>query len=386
MNRPKLVASLFLLTALILSIGNTPPASASDVKCVCGPQKVVMLLFDFTDVKHRADSTLEHYREIVQVMNVSWYRQSYGQMWLTGGEVYGWYNTTLKLSSLNVRTGPLSETHAAMLEKIARTKANELHIVDAYIFGIFAGDVSYWEDTIPGTLGIIVMGELAPLEFFPSGIRPSARPFMHEFGHILGLPDLYVYNNQGVYPMGVWDLMDNGTELSGWSRHAVGWITDDAIAQTYTMNKFTGILNELDTSQGGLHLLRIQFRGEGYRQYIAEVRHRITVALYGQDGIIQPSSGELYLIVYSIEREIQNGAGSLVIQGVLHVGENDTLTIPKLGSTITVTPINATSVRVDYYPVGVPVPEVPDTTVAVIVLLSIFAASLAIRRANRRLA
>jgi hypothetical protein len=51
-----------------------PDTFASAGECVCGGKKVVLLLFDFVDVKHT--KTPEYYSGIVKAMNASFYRQS----------------------------------------------------------------------------------------------------------------------------------------------------------------------------------------------------------------------------------------------------------------------------------------------------------------------
>jgi immune inhibitor A len=61
--------------------------------------------------------------------------------------------------------------------------------------------------------------------------------FSHEFGHMLGLPDLYdtTYNSEGV---GVWCVMGGGSWLGGgdtpghfcaWSKSRLGWITPKVV-------------------------------------------------------------------------------------------------------------------------------------------------------------
>lgn len=63
--------------------------------------------------------------------------------------------------------------------------------------------------------------------------------FCHEFGHVLGLPDLYNTNSPTTVTPGTWDVMDSGTynndsrtppSYSIFERNAMGWIDLEEIA------------------------------------------------------------------------------------------------------------------------------------------------------------
>jgi immune inhibitor A len=85
--------------------------------------------------------------------------------------------------------------------------------------------------------------------------------FAHEFGHVLGLPDLYdtSYRSEGV---GIWCLMGGGswggggdkpTRLSAWSLSKLGWITPkNAASATFTLDTLAnGAGNCLRVWSGG---------------------------------------------------------------------------------------------------------------------------------------
>lgn len=57
--------------------------------------------------------------------------------------------------------------------------------------------------------------------------------FCHEFGHVLGLPDMYNTLNQGATQLGPWDVMDSGSynntartppSYSAFERYSLGWL------------------------------------------------------------------------------------------------------------------------------------------------------------------
>lgn len=73
--------------------------------------------------------------------------------------------------------------------------------------------------------------------------------FTHEFGHVLGLPDLYNTDNTGDYNTpGNWSLMDNGSynngsrtpcNLSSFERYSLGWLAPSEIVKSgnYTLDE-----------------------------------------------------------------------------------------------------------------------------------------------------
>jgi len=63
----------------------------------------------------------------------------------------------------------------------------------------------------------------------------------HEFGHLLGLPELYAPGGRAHEGVGVWDLMGQGTwlahgsrppHLSAWSKLRLGWVDVETVAET----------------------------------------------------------------------------------------------------------------------------------------------------------
>jgi hypothetical protein len=272
-----------------VSVASSQLDVKASIECVCGPKKVAVLLFDFVDVKHT--KTPEYYSAIVKSMNASFYRQSYGQMWIVGGEVYGWYETTLELHSLRVTTWYIDWADADKLEAVAKTKAGQLKVAGSYIFAVFAGDVWAWATGYPSKMTVI--GE--------THSRNPLRSFMHEFGHNLGLPDLYNYGNLDAEPVGEWDLMDRGEEeLSAWSRVKLGWISSDSIAKMYPTRDQIVFIESLD-SPSGTRLVKVQLEG-AVRYLLAETRR---------------TSGGLRLVVYRIEGSIESGKGSIVLEAVM---------------------------------------------------------------------
>ena len=311
---------LLMVVAPIVAMPSIAAASSdqagSNANCVCGPKRVAVLLFDFVDVKHTR--TPEYFSGIVKEMNASFYRQSYGQMWIVGGEVYGWYETTLKLHSLSVTTWYVDWTDAEELETTAKTKAGQLKEGGSYILAVFAGDVWAWATGHPSKLSMI--GEN----------RWGLSGFMHEFGHNLGLPDLYNYANLKAEPVGEWDLMDSGDEeLSAWSRWDLGWFSSDSIAKMYPARGQIALVESLD-STSGTRMVRIQLPGAS-RWLLAETRRSV---------------GVLKLVIYRIEGSIESGKGSIVIEAVMDSTSKPVFLDSKIGGAFIVLESQSNGLRV----------------------------------------
>lgn len=79
-----------------------------------------------------------------------------------------------------------------------------------------------------------VSNEWQPLDDVDAGGPAGMGTFCHEFGHVLGLPDLYATNYTGAITLGNWDVMDHGSYnnngytpplYSAYERYVLGWMT-----------------------------------------------------------------------------------------------------------------------------------------------------------------
>ena len=73
--------------------------------------------------------------------------------------------------------------------------------------------------------------------------------FCHEYGHVLGLPDLYAASYTGAFTPGSWELMDHGSYngngkvppyMCAYDRYALNWIEPYEITtldSTYTLGQ-----------------------------------------------------------------------------------------------------------------------------------------------------
>jgi M6 family metalloprotease-like protein len=132
--------------------------------------------------------------------------------------------------------------------------------------------------------------------------------YVHEFGHALGLPDLYMY---GTFEsrMGVWDLMDigylNGDILGSSPAHPnallkyfLGWIKDE---QVLNVNLETIVKEEVkfhELLNKGYYLIRIKITDTNY--YVVESRTKV-----GFDSFL-PNEG---VLIYYVDETKDSGEG-----------------------------------------------------------------------------
>ena len=102
--------------------------------------------------------------------------------------------------------------------------------------------------------GITAVGYTMLAENSPVGT------FAHEFGHALGLPDLYKTSSPTATRVGDWDIMDSGSwnnnghtpaHFSAWSKYFLGWV-DPTIVTSGLIN---ATLTQTETSSTGVYMI-----------------------------------------------------------------------------------------------------------------------------------
>jgi M6 family metalloprotease-like protein len=101
--------------------------------------------------------------------------------------------------------------------------------------------------------------------------------YTHEFGHMLGLPDLYARpENPGSEGLGQWCLMSNQIgngkpqHMSAWCKEQLGWITptviDPAVKQKLVLSPIEGTTNQC---------FKVLARADGSEYFLLEVRKKV---------------------------------------------------------------------------------------------------------------
>ena len=119
----------------------------------------------------------------------------------------------------------------------------------AYYYGYSDGGEYITNDACPGG-GYIKVNDYIIVPEILWGSQQTMGVFAHEYGHALGLPDLYDrdFSSKGI---GEWSLMASGTwnfvtrvgdrpaHMDAWSKYKLGWITPTQVSGTLTNEPIT---------------------------------------------------------------------------------------------------------------------------------------------------
>ncbi|MGQ9610525.1 MAG: M6 family metalloprotease domain-containing protein, partial [bacterium] len=230
-----------------------------------GEQKVIVILIDFRDVIHNRDK--EFFEDLIFSHTNPWSLYSYYKQASNGnieisGTVLGWYNSSQdmvyygkdgdSLDNANGDKSSLAREALLLASKdgfdFSEYDKNEDGKLD-HIIIVHAGPSQEKDNEPYGTDCIWShYGEIRPPQFIgklraekycmiseysPIGV------IAHEFGHSLGLPDLYdnTFVSNGI---GIWGVMGYGAWLMGgrypslpcaWSKVFLGWVKPDLITK-----------------------------------------------------------------------------------------------------------------------------------------------------------
>lgn len=186
-------------------------------------------------------------------------KSSYGQLHLVG-EVMPWYDsgyTSTQIARMNSSPGTAEGAVRVMEEAInywvnvGRLDTNDFDqdddgFIDA-VWVIYSGHnythdpynitdnnwaYTYWDFNTPNTYNPEPMSfSWASWDFMDEGYGDTgidAHTYIHETGHLLGLPDYYDASGEypPVSPAGAVDMMDNNIiDHNAWTKFALGWIS-----------------------------------------------------------------------------------------------------------------------------------------------------------------
>jgi M6 family metalloprotease-like protein len=302
--------------------------------------RLAVIPVEFSDVKHNPKIEVKDWEEslfskgvyakknsatgqtVYGSLNDYYQEQSCGALRVEG-KVFDWVEVGKKRTEYAPGTSQGDKTAfvAEAIGKIAaRDGADALKSFDG-IFLLYAGDRAqtnrgglFW----PHRSNATVQGKRWPYFIVPEGgsRMSSISVIAHEFGHMLGLPDLYARpENPGSEGLGGWCAMsnENGSgkpqHFCAWCKEQLGWlkpaVIDPTVKQRLILSPVAGSTTEcvkvLVRPDGSEYLLLENRRKKGFDQDLAAeglliwrvVRNRpILEESHGVDG---PSGPRVYL-------------------------------------------------------------------------------------------
>lgn len=151
-----------------------------------------------------------------------------------------------------------------------KDEANSQHVTDIWSWGFWEGLFVQTNDGVLFDQGAVVS------EFNSLGI------FCHEFGHVIGLPDLYNYDresserfveNWGLMGHGCYNGVPQGSKPShilSWGKIFLGWIDDTGIFEATLEQSENVTVQPLKELSAGIKTIKVRITNETY--YLVEVR------------------------------------------------------------------------------------------------------------------
>jgi M6 family metalloprotease-like protein len=221
---------------------------------------LAVIMMDFPDVKHNDKVSTKNWEESL------FSRDTYNKQSVTGQKVYGSMNdfyheisygtfrvegkafepvvVSKKRLDYNATTGNKTALLTEAMDKLLERDGKEaLSKFDGIYFMYAGGRVQttrgalYW----PHRASVSHGGKRWPYFICPEGGTNMANisTITHEFGHMLGLPDLYARpENPGSEGVGIWCTMSNQAgngkpqHFSAWSKEQLDWIKPTVIDPT----------------------------------------------------------------------------------------------------------------------------------------------------------
>lgn len=272
-----------------------------------GRWSILALLVEFPDVRHSTGRE-EISRMIFRDVDAYFRDISYNQISIAG-DATDWIMLPRSAASYDIsRWGSPGENRRAF-ERDAIKTADGIVDYSRYnvVFVIAAGRGTVWAYSTGAMIrtndDVTVEGITIQTEYTAWGT------FAHEFGHQLGLPDLYDYTvaaRPGVYleaaiHVGPYCLMSRSTErpsMLAWCRLTLGWVSASKVQTAQPGDVKTVKIHHLGTCSNETVLLKIQLAAKRY--YLVEVRE-----LAGYDSVL-PNGG---VIITFVDELVESGNG-----------------------------------------------------------------------------
>jgi M6 family metalloprotease-like protein len=282
---------------------------------VYGQISVLVIAVEFSDYNHTL-SIEQVANQTIDRLNTYYNHVSYGIASVVGN-VVGWIRVPHELSYYGADNGPFIDSGQngeaypdtwKLFRDAAPTVEKQVTITNYQkIVVLHAGygeessrksddiwSVTFIGQPVQTPQGTFNDFSIVP-EFEATGLD-TAGVYAHEFGHLLGLPDLY---SKTVEEVGLWDVMARGAwngkppgsspaEMLAWDRIFLGWITEQHILTLTKQSRTNATIDPIESPSSGFQAVKIQTPSQDSKHYyLVEVRQQV-----GFDTAL-PSSGVL---------------------------------------------------------------------------------------------
>jgi len=291
---PTFSTFLILLIPVLLLLSSFPLAASYDFSVkrnVIGIQNVVVITVQFLD-KPASSNVSDIEKRVFSEMSYYYQNASYGKIGIAGNisetwillpqnmTYYGNYNgenlhsqgaqslinDAIKYSDSDI---DFSAFDYILVVHASEDEADSQEIDDIWSWG-------FWEDLSASTDDDVTFDQGAVVSEFD-----SLGTFYHEFGHILGLPDLYSYDNSSQFFVGNWGLMGFGdhngdpigskpSHILSWGKMFLGWINSSQIIEIKLDQSANVTIDPLEIQSAGAKVVKIPITSTNY--YLIEVR------------------------------------------------------------------------------------------------------------------
>lgn len=296
------------------SLNFTIPYPVPKPSPIVGQVNVLVIAVEFKDYNHTLPIEAIANNTINQ-LNLYYNHISYGMASIVGKAV-GWIRLPYRMADYGADNGPFVDDATGsgypdtwqLLRDALPSVMKMTNLADYQeVFVLHAGNgeessgrgddiwsvtYMYWSQGTPYTS--VEKFSVVP-EFEARGLGTMG-VYAHEFGHLLGLPDLYSSTAEEVGP---WDLMARGAwngkpagtspaEMLAWDRLFLGWITPAHLLNVTTQTRINATLDPIEINSSGIQAIRIHAPSQDSNHYyLVEVRQKI-----GFD-VALPSTGVL---------------------------------------------------------------------------------------------
>jgi hypothetical protein len=237
---------------------------------------VAVICLEFPDFPFK--STLyEIEKKTIDDLDSFYKSVSYGKLSIAGS-VFGWYRMPSALASYGadlsaavVQWKSSQDRMRMMNDGLTVARSNLVNTESySYVILVFSGPYFGFADSVGGHVAAL-------------SERNDWDVFAHEFGHLLGLPDLYRTSEaqggfRAVYA-GYWDIMswEPADSMCAWSRIQLGWINQSQILTIGPNSRnASAVISPIETGQGTLVEKVLTEQVSEY--YLVEVRQTMTRA------------------------------------------------------------------------------------------------------------